>query len=114
MRWKKNSDGRSIRCGFGRTSSIDGAPAFSELEWTEKEIRLPGLTLRRMKRTGRCAATNVDPKTGARDMQIPRSLVAEYGHEDFGIYLAAKTSGTIAVGDEIEVGRLTSCRHPMA
>jgi uncharacterized protein YcbX len=82
---------------------IEGAPAFSELDWMEKEVRLPGLTLVGQKRTGRCAATNVDPKTGRRDMQIPRSLVAEYGHEDFGIYLVAKTSGTIEVGDTIEV-----------
>jgi uncharacterized protein YcbX len=81
---------------------IDGAPAFGELDWMEQEVRLPGLTLVGMKRTGRCAATNVDPKTGARDMQIPRSLVAEYGHEDFGIYLTAKTGGVIAVGDEVE------------
>ena len=39
------------------------------------EIRLPGLTLAGRKRTGRCAATNVDPKTGrARhaDPALPR------------------------------------------
>jgi uncharacterized protein YcbX len=82
---------------------VEGLSAFAELNWMEKEIRLPGLTLVGQKRTGRCAATNVDPKTGQRDMQIPRSLMAEYGHEDFGIYLAAKTGGAIAVGDEIDV-----------
>ena len=42
-------------------------------------------------------------RPAARDMQIPRSLEAEYGHEDFGVYLAATTSGRIAVGDRIEV-----------
>ena len=82
---------------------IDGAAAFEELDWIEKEVRLPGLTLVGMQRTSRCAATNVDPKTGKRDMQIPRSLVHEFGHENFGIYLVAKTSGSIAVGDAIEV-----------
>jgi uncharacterized protein YcbX len=104
---------RSLEEKFGRPVDplrfrpnvvIDGAPAFSEFDWMEKEIQLPGLTLVGQKRTGRCAATNVDPKTGQRDMQIPRSLEAEYGHEDFGIYLAVKTSGTISVGDEVEVG----------
>ena len=83
---------------------IEGAPAFSELDWIEKEIRLPGLTLAGVKRYSRCAATNVDPKTGARDMQIPRSLDRGYGHEDFGIYLVAMTGGGIAVGDRIEMG----------
>jgi uncharacterized protein len=80
---------------------IDGAPASEELQWRSKEIRLPGLTLRFEERTGRCAATNVDPKTGARDMQIPKALEATYGHADFGIYLTATTSGSITVGDEI-------------
>ena len=44
---------------------IDGAPAFAELGWEEGEIRLPGLTLVGRSRTGRCAATNVDPQTGS-------------------------------------------------
>jgi len=78
---------------------IDGPAAFAELEWSEREIRLPALRLVCRKRTGRCAATNVDPQTGRRDMQIPRALDTLYGHSDFGIYLAAKTGGTIAVGD---------------
>lgn len=82
---------------------VEGLAAWEELEWPEKEVRLPGLTLLGRKRTSRCAATNVDPKTGRRDMRIPRSLHAEFGHEDFGIYLAATTSGRITVGDRIEV-----------
>ena len=86
---------------------IDGAPAFSELDWMEKEIRLPGLTLVGMKRTGRCAATNVDPKTAHATCRSRVRSYAEYGHEDFGIYLAAKTSGAIAVGDR-DRGRKSS------
>ena len=82
---------------------VEGLAAWEELDWPEKEIGLPDLTLLGRKRTSRCAATNVDPKTGHRDMQIPRSLEAEFGHEDFGVYLAAKTSGSIAVGDELKV-----------
>jgi uncharacterized protein YcbX len=82
---------------------IDGASAFEELEWQPKEIRLPNVAFRFVERTGRCAATNVDPTTGARDMQIPRTLEATYGHKDFGIYLTAMSSGSIAVGDELTV-----------
>jgi uncharacterized protein YcbX len=82
---------------------IDGAREWSELGWEGVEIRLPGLVLKAESRTSRCAATNVDPKTGRRDMEIPRALEALYGHADFGIYLVAKTGGTIAVGDEVSV-----------
>ena len=82
---------------------IDGAPAFAELGWEEGEVRLPGLALVGRSRTGRCAATNVDPQTGSRDMEIPRALDRLYGHADFGIYLAARTKGSIAVGDAVTV-----------
>jgi uncharacterized protein YcbX len=79
---------------------IDGAPAWSELEW-DGEVQLPGISLAADSRTQRCAATNVDPQTGRRDMQIPKALAKHFGHTDFGIYLVARTAGTIGVGDEI-------------
>jgi uncharacterized protein YcbX len=82
---------------------IDGPPAFAELGWEGRGIQLPGLRLVGKSRTGRCAATNVDPKTGRRDMEIPRTLESLYGHADFGIYLAAASKGTLAVGDAFEV-----------
>ncbi len=79
---------------------VDDLPAWSELEWPEgAEVRLPGITLTMASRTTRCAATNVDPRTGRRDMQIPKALSTHLGHADFGIYLAAKTAGAIRVGD---------------
>jgi uncharacterized protein YcbX len=82
---------------------IDGLAPFGEFDWIGKGVRLPGLTLAGRQRTSRCAATNVDPKTGARDMQIPRFLDGQYGNEDFGIYLAADSAGRVAVGDPIEL-----------
>jgi hypothetical protein len=81
---------------------IDGAPAWSELAWEKgAEVRLPGITLAMESRTTRCAATNVDPQTGRRDMQIPEALTAHFGHADFGVYLVARTAGTIGVGDQL-------------
>ncbi len=81
---------------------IDGAPAWSELDWKEgADIQLPGVTLAMLSRTTRCAATNVDPQTGRRDMQIPKALATSLGHADFGVYVAARTTGTIAIGDEL-------------
>ena len=34
----------------------------------------------------RCAATEVDPDTGIRDLPIPRTLMQTYGHADCGVY----------------------------
>jgi uncharacterized protein YcbX len=81
---------------------IDGAPAFSEFDWGRGEVRLPKLRLAFDSRTTRCAATNVDPDTGRRDMDMPRALESLYGHSDFGIYLTATTAGSIVVGDRVE------------
>lgn len=82
---------------------IDGAPSWRELAWIDAEFRLPQMTLAWKTSTSRCAAVNVDPTTAQRDMEIPKALQALHGHMDFGIYLTAKTGGTISVGDEIEV-----------
>jgi uncharacterized protein YcbX len=81
---------------------VDGAPAWAEIDWARSAIRLPQLLLKGESRTTRCAATNVDPETGARDMDIPRALEALYASADFGIYLEARTTGAISVGDRIE------------
>ena len=78
---------------------IDGAEPFAEFDWVGKQLLLPEIILAGESRTQRCAATNVDPATGARDMQIPRTLMGLYGHADFGIYLLAETGGALCVGD---------------
>jgi uncharacterized protein YcbX len=78
---------------------VDGIPPFAEFEWVGKSLRLPGITLAGEDRTERCAATNVDPQTGERDMSLPRQLMGLYGHTDFGIYLKAQSEGRIAIGD---------------
>jgi uncharacterized protein YcbX len=80
---------------------IDGAPAFAELEWARGGLTIGDVTLEGRKRTGRCAATNVDPATARRDMDIPAALDRLCGHKDFGIYLSVIEGGEIAVGDTV-------------
>ena len=59
------------------------------------------MRLKIVKRIVRCAATEVDPDTGIRDLQIPRTLMQTYGHGDCGIYGEVIEGGTIAVGDTV-------------
>ena len=54
-----------------------------------------------VKRIVRCAAVNVDPDTGARDLAIPHALMRRLGHTDCGIYAEVIAGGTIAAGDAI-------------
>ncbi len=83
---------------------IDGIRPWSEFEWKGKPLRIGGVSLEFIKRTERCAATDVDPETGKRDMAIPIALKRAFGHTDFGVYVRVTSDGTMAVGDPVEVG----------
>jgi uncharacterized protein len=58
-----------------------------------------GVRLKVTKRIERCAATNVDPATGIRDLEIPKTLMRSYGHFDCGIYAEVLTGGSVTEGD---------------
>jgi uncharacterized protein YcbX len=59
----------------------------------------PSARLKVIKRIERCAATNVDPETGIRDLTVPRTLAQVFGHIDCGVYAEVVTGGEIATGD---------------
>lgn len=80
---------------------LQGLPAFEEFRWVGQRIRLGEATLEAIARTERCAATNVDPSTGARDMGLPQLLMRSYGHSDVGIYAVVSRPGTIRPGDAV-------------
>jgi uncharacterized protein len=81
---------------------LEGWPAWSELDLVGQEIAI-GRTARAtvVKRIERCAATNVEPGTGIRDMAIPKTLLQTLGHTDCGIYAEVIADGDIAVGDTV-------------
>jgi uncharacterized protein YcbX len=82
---------------------IEGLPAWDEFGWAGKRVTIGGAAFEVMKRIERCAATNVDPDTGARDLTIPASLLRAYGHADCGIYLKVVAGGMVSVEDEIKL-----------
>jgi uncharacterized protein len=51
----------------------------------------------------RCAATNVDPLAGIRDLNIRKALMRALGHSDCGIYAEVTAAGEIVAGNEIEI-----------
>ena len=82
---------------------IEGLPAWMEFDLIDKNIRLGGARLEVFRLTERCAATNVDPTTGARDLTIPSFLSRTYGHTDFGVYARVTAAGEVAVGDAVSI-----------
>lgn len=88
---------------FRANIEIDGLPAWAELDAVGARLVGDGLTLTVLKRTQRCAATEVNPATSERDLRIPYLLRKEMGHLDMGIYAEVTTGGRLAVGSELEL-----------
>jgi uncharacterized protein YcbX len=81
---------------------VTGWPAWQEFSLLGREIAVGGTArLKIVKRIIQCAATNVDPQTGMRDLAIPAALTRAFGHEDCGVYAEVTADGDIAVGDQI-------------
>ena len=81
---------------------VSGLPAWREFELVGQEIAVgSSARLRVIKRIERCAATSVEPFTGIRDMNIPRTLMQCFDHVDCGVYAEVIAPGEIAVGDLI-------------
>ena len=86
---------------------VTGWPAWHEFELLGQEIAIGPdaygscARLKVVKRIMRCAATNVDPGTGIRDLAIPDTLLRNLGHADCGVYAEVLEAGEIAVGDDL-------------
>jgi len=78
---------------------VDGAEPWEEFDWVGGTMRIGEALFRVDRRNGRCSATNVNPATGVRDLDIPGSLRAAFGHKDLGVYLSVLEGGRIEAGD---------------
>ncbi len=91
-------DPRRFRANF----YFDGARPWEELDWIDREIKIGAVRLRVIKSITRCAATNVDPETGQRDLNIPLALQQSYQHMHMGIYAEVLEPGVVAKGDAVQ------------
>ena len=83
---------------------VDGLEPWQEFQWLGQEILVGNCRLKIFKRTMRCAATNVDPETGERDMAIPALLERHWGHSDFGVYARVlDKAATISIDDRVRL-----------
>ncbi len=80
---------------------FDGPPAWREQDWLERELTIGGARLRVVAPITRCAATEVNPVTAARDLAVVTELMRHYGHNLMGIYAEVIAAGDIAVGDRL-------------
>lgn len=82
---------------------VDGWPAWHEFDLVGQEIAIGHTHLRVTKRIMRCAATNVDPDAGVRDLTIPNTLMQNFDHMDCGVYAQVIGGGDIATGDTVVI-----------
>jgi uncharacterized protein YcbX len=82
---------------------VDGWPAWREFDFVGHDIAIgPQVRARVVKRIVRCAAVNVEPGTGIRDLDIPATLLRRLGHADCGVYAEVTVGGAVAPGDAVD------------
>jgi uncharacterized protein len=83
---------------------VEGLEPFGQFDLPGQVLRSgTGVHLKVTKRIERCAATNVDPGTGLRDLAIPKLLMSRLGHFDCGVYAEILGDGSIADGARLTV-----------
>lgn len=80
---------------------LDGLAPWQEFDWVGREIAIDGVRFRVEERIGRCVATEVNPASGARDLQVLASLRSGFGHTQMGVYARALDSGKIGIGSTV-------------
>jgi uncharacterized protein YcbX len=79
-------------------------PAWAEFDWVGRELTAGTARFHAAERIDRCAATNVDPGRGERNLNIPLTLRRTYGHIDCGVLLRVTRGGTLELGQPIAPG----------
>ncbi len=90
-------DPRRFRANF----YVEGSEPWAEFDWVGHEFHIGKARLRGVKPIRRCAATNVDPESAARDLNIPRALQKHFRHVNTGIYAEILEGGPVALGDRL-------------
>jgi len=89
---------------FRANLHVSGLAPWAELDLVGRTLVAPGgVALRILKRTERCAATNVDPVTGVRDLAIPHALSRHLGHTDCGVYAEVVAGGSLRTGEHLRI-----------
>jgi uncharacterized protein YcbX len=81
---------------------VSGWPAWREFDLLGQTVAIgKTVQLKIVKRIQRCAATDVDPDTGIRDLTIPRTILDNFDHTDCGVYAEVTVAGEIVPDDAI-------------
>lgn len=83
---------------------LDGMEPWEEFDLVGQTVRVGNSVLLKVtESTVRCAATNVDPETAKRDLDIPGTLMRTLGHNHCGVFAQILEGGLIAEGDQVRL-----------
>jgi uncharacterized protein len=82
---------------------VDADAPWAELGWLGRSIRVGTVTLDVVRPIDRCTAPNIDPASGAINLNIPQLLHRYAGHIFCGVYARVREGGALTVGDSLEV-----------
>jgi uncharacterized protein len=83
---------------------VEGLKPWSEPRLVGRQLRIGTCELKVMKPIDRCAATEVNPDTAARDIDVPDALTHHTGDIECGIYAEVTRPGRFANGDAVTIG----------
>lgn len=86
---------------FRANLHVEGLPPWHELGWEGRRLAIGPALFKVEARIERCAAIDVDPDTGRRDLRALAGLQRRLGHLDCGVYLRVLCGGRIAPGDPV-------------
>lgn len=105
------SSHRAVEQKIGRPLSVlrwrgniwmDGLAPWEEFDWMEREVQIGSTIFKVRERTDRCAATTVNPDTGAKDADT-LGVLDTWGHRDFSVRAEVVRSGEVAIGDGVHL-----------
>jgi uncharacterized protein len=91
---------------------VEGWPAWVENGWTGRSMLVGWAKAEVFKPIVRCAATQVDPTTAERDLDILKALFDNYGHLFCGIYVRVTAAGAVGLGDAVTAPQVELSQEP--
>jgi uncharacterized protein YcbX len=82
---------------------LDGLEPWAEAKWVGHPLAIGDAVLEVVEQIGRCAATEVNPVTAVRDINIPLSLQRGFAHRNCGVYARVVKGGRVATGDPVRL-----------
>jgi hypothetical protein len=82
---------------------VDGLEPWAEFALCGKQVAVGDAVLEVVMPIDRCAATNVNPETAERDLNIPKNMQRGLGHIDCGVFARVVQGGDVKVGGELRV-----------